>query len=421
MKTIKNRSVIAGVVALVGFGLGPGFARPVYAQGSTQGSVQLPLIQGGSLRDTLRAATQDSGNAGFGELLAGLTTLEVGTAPLGSPTGGIIFRYVDEVSVIQESLTFVPFLLERTATTGHLAATFGFNVVPSSYDTISGFSTDSLPVASFDGPRPIVTSSTLDLRLRTLTATGFATLGLGESFDLGVAVPVVGVTLKGSQLVEEAAVGVAVVPFDESSFGLGDIAITGKYRLWQGADRRSGLAAHATLRAPTGDADGLRGLDTWRTMVSGTGSVGLGRVSVHGTVGYEFWTDSVPLSNTLPDGTLETWMLADQLQFGGGFEVQAGPAVTLSVEGISRTIGDVGELALRSLDVRAPAVGIDSAALLAVGPGTLTTTTIVPGITVSVEENLLFTFRAIVSLSDTGLRSRFTPIVGFNWARCGDC
>ena len=417
VKKIKTRSILAVFVALAGVGLGPGAARPAHAQGS----VELPLIQGGSLRETLRSVTKDSGNTGFGDLVAGLTALEVGTTPLGSPTGGVVYNYVDEVSILRESLTFSPFLLERAATTGRLTATFGFNIVPASYDTISRFSTESLPVASFEGPNPIVTSSTLDLSVRTMTATGFATFGLGDNFDLGVAVPVVGVTIKGSQLIREAAVGEAVVPFDESSFGLGDLAITGKYRLWQGRDRRSGFAAHATLRAPTGSADELRGLDAWRTMVSGTASAGLGRASLHGTVGYEFWTDSVPLSNTLPNGTLETWSLGDQLQYGGGIEIQVAPALTVSLEGIGRRIGDAGELALRSFDVAAPAVGISAADLLAVGPGALTKTIIVPGITVSVEENLLFTFRAILSIDDTGLRSRFTPIIGFNWARCADC
>ena len=417
MKKIKRLPLLTVFVAFAGVGLGLGAAQPAHAQGS----VELPVIQGGSLRETLRSVTKDSGNAGFGDLIAGLTALEVGTTPLGSPTGGVVFNYVDEVSILRESVTFAPFLLERAATTGRLTTTFGFNIVPASYDTISGFSTETLSVASFEGPNPIVTSSTLDLTVRTMTATGFATVGLGDDFDLGVAVPIVGVTIKGSQLIREAAVGEAVVPFDESSFGLGDIAITGKYRLWQGLDRRSGLAAHATLRAPTGNADNLRGLDTWRTMVSGTASAGLGRVSLHGTAVYEFWTDSVTLSNTLPDSTLETWSLGDQLQYGGGIEVQVAPALTVSLEGIGRRISDAGELALRSFDVAAPAVGISAAELLAVGPGSLTKTIIVPGVTVRVEENILFTFRAILSVDDTGLRSRFTPIIGFNWARCADC
>ena len=144
-------------------------------------------------------------------------------------------------------------------------------------------------------------------------------------------------------------------------------------------------------------------------------------MSLHGTIGYEFWTDSVPLSNTLPNGTLETWLLGNQLQYGGGIEIQTGSALTISLEGIRRSIGDADELFMRSLDVRAPAVGIQTADLLAVGPGGLTKATIVPGITASVDENLLFTFRAILSVDDTGLRSRFTPIIGFNWARCRDC
>ncbi len=33
----------------------------------------------------------------------------------------------------------------------------------------------------------------------------------------------------------------------------------------------------------------------------------------------------------------------------------------------------------------------------------------------------MLTFQTIVSLSDTGLRSKFMPIIGLNWAVCEDC
>ena len=392
------------------------------ARAQTPDAVEVPEARLGSLRATLSGVTADSGNAGFGDLFSGLTALDVATSPLGSPSGGVVFSFVDDTSPLRESVTFTPLLLERAATTGRLTATFGFGITSASYDTVSGFPLGGLPIASFQGSDPIVSLSTLDLGVDVLTTTGYFTLGLSESFDVGVAVPVIGVTLSGSQIVREAAVGTAIFPINASSVGLGDIGVTAKYRFWNGGDHRSGLAAHATLRAPTGNPDELRGIDTWRTMVSGTGSLGVGRLTLHGTAGYEFWNDSIALSNTLPDNLIETWFLGDQLQLGGGFELQAASALTVSLEAVRRHIGrDVGQLGVRGVNASAPQVGISSGQLLGVGEGALTSTVVVPGITVSIEENVLLTFRAVFSVDSTGLRDKITPMLGFSWAQCADC
>ena len=397
--------------------LGPWTTGPAHAQDS----VELPPVQFGSLRETLRGVTRESGNAGFGDLIAGLTALEVATAPLGSPATGIIYRYVDDPNPLRQTLTFAPLLLGRATTIGRSTAMFGANIARASYDSVSGRSLGALPIASFQGPAPIVTSSTLDLSVETLTVIGFATFGLTNDLDVGVAVPVVGVTLGGSQVQREAAIGSAIFPIDASSVGVGDIAVTGQYRVLGGSNAPDGLSARVTLRAPTGDADDLRGIDTWRAMVSGTGSRGFGRFSVHGTAGYEYWNQEIPLQNTLPANVVETWRLKNQLQVGAGFEFAANPAITVAFEALWRRVGQAGQLDLRSLAAPAPGVGIESAQLLGVGPGGLEKTLIVPGVSIRVTQGTLLTLRAMVSLDDTGMRDEVTPMVGLSWALCDDC
>ena len=415
MKKTKRASIL--VVAVVVLGLGLGAARPAYAQDA----VEPPPALAGSLRDTLRDVTRDSGNSGFGDLITDLTGLEVATTPLGAPTAGIVFRYDDDQSFNQQQLNFVPLLLGRAATSGRGTAMFGFNVATASYDTISGLPLDTLPVAAFEGPAPIVTSSTLDLSVDTLTVTGFGTFGVTDDLDVGVAVPVVAVTLGGSMVQQEAATGRAVFPIDASSVGLGDIGITGQYRLWAGTNIPDGLTARVTLRAPTGDADELRGVDTWRTLASATASRGFGRLSLHGTAGYESWSSSVALQNTLPANVVETWLLKNQLQVGGGLELAANSILTVSFEALWRRVGQSGQLESRSVAAPAPGVGIESAQLLGVGPGGLEKNIMVPGISVNIQENTMLTFRTIVSLSDTGMRDKIIPMIGLNWATCGDC
>ena len=416
----KLKRYIVLAVTSVGLTLMPQVTPPAHAQDTVEPP---PVSTTGtsSLRDTLRGVTQDSGNSGFGDLISDLTALEVATTPLGTPTAGIVFRYDDDQSFDRQQLNFAPLLLGRAATSGRGTAMFGLNVATASYDTISDLPLDTLPIASFEGRAPIVTSSTLDLSVKTQTVTGFATFGLADALDVGVAVPVVAVTLGGAMVQQEAATGTAFFPIDASSVGLGDIGVTGQYRLWAGANVPDGLTARITLRAPTGNADELRGVDTWRAMASATASRGFGRVSVHGTAGYESWSSSVTLRNTLPANVVETWLLKDQLQVGGGLELAASSIVTVSFEALWRRVGQTGQLGLRSVDAPAPGVGIESAQLLGVGLGGLEKTIMVPGISVNIQGRTMLTFRTIISLSDSGMRDKLVPMIGLNWAVCGDC
>ena len=223
-----------------------------------------------------------------------------------------------------------------------------------------------------------------DFHHRLLRVTGFGTFGLTDDLDVGVAVPIVAVTLGGTMVQQEAATGTAVFPVDASSVGLGDIGVTGQYRFWAGANIPDGLTARVTLRAPTGNADELRGVDTWRTMASATASRGFGRLSVHGTAGYESWSSSVGLRNTLPANVVETWLLKDQVQVGGGLEFAASSILTASFEALWRRVGQTGQLELRSVAARAPGVGINSAQLLGVGPRGLEKSIMVPRISVNI-------------------------------------
>ena len=86
-----------------------------------------------------------------------------------------------------------------------------------------------------------------------------------------------------------------------------------------------------------------------------------------------------------------------------------------------RRVGQTGQLELRSIAVPAPEVGIESAQLLGVGPGGLEKNIMVPGISVNIQERTMLTFRTVMSLSDSGMRDKLIPMIGLNWALCGDC
>ena len=374
-------------------------------------------ISADSLTGVLREVTVPSGNPGVGDVISVLTGLEVATAPLGSPSGGFVYSYDEGVGApLRRSSTFGPQFVERALTTGRGTTSFGLNVFNATYDTLSGYPLDNLRVATFRGPQPVISSSTLSMRLRSMTAALFGSVGVTDSFDVAVAVPIVRVGVNARMVQEEPGVGTAVLLSDGFSTGLGDIAVVGKYRFWRNRDERSGLAALVTLRMPTGNEDDLRGIGAWRTMVGLAASAELGRLAVHANGGYEFWSESVTLSNNQPGPFDEVWGLADQVQYGGAVEVEVHPTITFTVEAMGRLVRDSGRLDTVSFDTElSPELGVDGVDLLQVTSGHLRKFILVPGIKWNLGGNRLLSFGLRMAQADTGLRDTLTPLVGFNW------
>ena len=370
-----------------------------------------------SLSEVLSKVTYWSGNPGIGDVISVLTGLEVATAPLGSPSGGFVYSYDEGVGApLRRSGTFGPQFVERALTTGRGTTSFGLNVFNATYDTLSGYPLDDLRVATFRGPQPLISSSTLKLRLQSQTVALFSSVGVTDNLDVAVAVPIVRVAVDATLVQEEPAVGTAMMLAGGSSTGLGDIAVVGKYRFWKSSDERSGLVGLVTLRMPTGDEDNLRGLSAWRTLVGATASAARGRVAVHANGGYEFWDKSVTLSNNQPGPFDQIWELADQMQYGVAVEFEVRPTLTFMVEAMGRLVRNSGQLETVSFDTElSPELGTDGVDLLQVTSGRLRKFVMVPGVKWNLGGNRLFSFGLRMAQGDTGLRDTLTPLVGFNW------
>ena len=382
-----------------------------------QQTTVLGPISADSLTGVLREVTVASGNPGIGDVISALTGLEVATAPLGSPSGGFVYSYDEGVGApLRRTGTFGPQFIERALTTGRGTTSFGFNVFNATYDTLSGYPLDDIRVATFRGPQPFISSSTLNLRLRSQTAALFSSVGVTDDLDVAVAVPIVRVAVDATLVQEEPAVGTAILLSGGSATGLGDIAVVGKYRFLKSDDERSGLTGMVTLRMPTGNEDDLRGISAWRTMVGTTGSVALGRIALHVEGGYEFWDKSVRLSNNQPGPLDQIWELADQIQYGGAVEFEVHPTLTFMVEAMGRVVRDSGQLETVSFDTNlSPELGIDGVNLLQVTSGRLRKFVMVPGVKWNIGGNRLLSLGLRVAQADTGLRDTLTPLVGFYW------
>src|SRR5215203_5644101 len=242
--------------------------------------------------------------------------------PLGSSSGGFSFTtdsMTGEVSMSSE--TFGPAFAERAITLGKGQTNIGFAFQSTSYDSFEGVALDSgglsfirehnncCPTTSNNPTQPTdfnpaferdLLQSNLTLDISSRASVFFATHGVTDNFDIGVAIPLVHVDLDArvdARVLRTASgatspthsfdtAGADRATFTESgsSNGLGDMSIRAKYNFLRG-DVTS-LAAGLDLRVPTGDKDELLGTGATRAEMTFIYSGDYGRVSPHVNVGY---------------------------------------------------------------------------------------------------------------------------------------
>lgn len=341
--------------------------------------------------------------------LASLASLEVSTAPLGTSTGGFTFTFDPTIRAFTRSASsFGPSFAERSLTTGKGKISAGFNWLHAGYDSFNEQRLDNFdfqPARNIRGfgDSPGHTEMVLNLTSETLVAYGH--VGVTDTFDLGVAVPWIRITMNAEGRVVGASGQSATVPplAERSSAGVGDIAIFGKYRLFRREE--GGAAAAVEFRLPTGDRNAFRGLEVTRTLVSGIWSLG-GRVSPHANVGYEFWSDEVAISAS---GDV---FAKDQYKYAVGVELEAHPRATVVVDLVGRGLRHGGKVGYETIFGIA---GLSVDALVGLPQG-VREVSVVPGVKWNVWGSVLVTGNLLVSLSNTGLRANTIPVVGLDWA-----
>jgi hypothetical protein len=296
---------------------------------------------------------------GNANLIAFLTTA-VGTSvanlPVSATSSGQTFRFEGGVPVAT-STSPGPIFAERAQTLGKGRAFAGITVSRFAFASVRGVSLDNIELtfthanADFEGcdeifgadcskmGAPTLENDFIDLHLALtldVTTTLFAlTYGLTDFVDIGVALPIVHTSLRGSsdaQVVPfggpEAAHffgGTATSPtlqasrfVEGSATGVGDVAARLKVRL--GQSERTAFAILADARFPTGSENDLLG--SGETAIRGLGviSARFGDFSPHANVGYLFRS-----GDRLTDAVLAT----------AGFDQQLAPWATLAVDVIA--------------------------------------------------------------------------------------
>jgi hypothetical protein len=355
---------------------------------------------------------------------------QLSSLPLGSSSGGFTYRYDSTLGTFVRSTgTFGPAFAERAQTLGRGRFNVGLSYQSSRYSHLDGRALDSGAIRFILPPGTITDPSVgnlieaeMRLRLISNTAVVFATAGVTDRLDVGVAVPyqqiVMNVTTRATiHDFSPTTLSPASLVFpngtrtDEwtargSARGVGDVVVRGKYRLTRSAS--PAYAVSVDVRLPTGDADNMLGHGSAQGQVLLVSSYPSRTVAPHFNVGYTKSGEGVP----------------DQVNFVAGLEVAVSPQVTLIGDVIGRLFRDslrLNDGVVRIVQPGNPALGIPaltSAQFATVEPGTdnLTSFLGAVGLKVNPARNILVSAHVIMTATDGGLRRRVTPVVGFDYS-----
>ena len=412
------------------------------------------------------------------DLNRGIVTY-LATFPIGSSSGGFTYEADPGTGIPKRSSSnFGPSFAERALTVGKHQFTAGFNFQSVRYDRFEGLDLENAngSGAAFylehndcciqqlpDGtPGPGNTPKdpafegdllrmALGLKLKSNTSAFFASYGLTDRLDVGVAVPFVEVQIDANifanlqrlsgtnPLIHTFAanqdVSSANFSASGSASGLGDVVIRSKYNFLH--QPGGGFAAGLDVRLPTGDKDELLGTGATQTKLYLIYSGDFGRVSPHLNVGYTLSNGNLAggVGFEAPQGGFGQTVFArqsvpatnlavpDEINYTGGFSVTLSPRVTLSVDAIGRSVRDANRFGVvtRTFQFRTVNGGAvqsaernDSVGIT--GTGSLNALLGVAGLKINLTRTLLLTGNVLFPLNDAGLRAKVAPVVGVDYA-----
>ena len=381
------------------------------------------------------------------------------TFPLGSSSGGMTYVFDESVGTFHRgSMSFGPLFAERALTIGRRKLSAGINYQRTSHNTFEGQNLDDGSIKFYlrhddcctqafnpniltgqpNGSRfnPVfegdLIEAALSLSATTETAAVFANYGVTDRWDIGLAVPFVRVNLEASVVARILRLATAAQPevhtFEVGNpnatrtvqrrgraAGIGDIVLRSKYHFFRRAG--GGLAGAVDLRLPTGDDNDLLGAGGAQAKFLLVASAEWGRFGQHVNIGYT-------VAEGQAGGTfagLASAPLPDEINYSQGVELVAHPRFTVIGDLVGRTLLGAGRLDLVSKDFLYGLPGLPppfsiSLDEFAPRPGNLTLLLGTAGIKYNLAGNLLLSGSVLFPLSNAGLRSRVTTVVGLDYA-----
>jgi hypothetical protein len=334
------------------------------------------------------------------EALTRLLLVELTTLPLNSSSAAFTYQPNAALGTIQRtSESFGPFFTERSLTAGRRRGSIGMTVQSVEYTDLDQH---NLRDGSFvvtanqfrDEPQPFDVE-TLMLALGSTTVTFTGNIGVTDRLDVGVAVPIVRLTLEGSRVNTYRGARLLQATAAATTIGLADIAVRAKLRL-SSSRSATALAVVGEVRLPTGNADDLLGEGS----VSGGGLL---------TASWQLGRFSIDLN-----GGASGSAVSQESRYSAATSFSASPRVTVVAEVSGRRLGDLG--ALTPSRVAHPTIaGVDTLRLV-VAPGSTSTAAIVAGAKWNVFGTWLLDGNISIPATQQGLRSRFITRIGLAYS-----
>lgn len=353
---------------------------------------------------------------------------QVSNFPLGSSSGGFTYSYDPALGTFNRTTdSFGPAFAERAVTIGKGKFSFGVNYVHATYDSIDGRSLEDGDIKFYLLHQPLnppsfvegdVIEAALKMKLATSTTAVLANYGVTDRLDVGVAIPFVRTTMDltyhttirdfATRVVSPTthifADGAKERDFtsEGSAAGIGDVILRGKYVLWRRGAQ--GAAAGLDLSLPTGDELDMLGSGVSQTKLFFISSAVVGsRISPHVNVGY----------------TLASGNGSDQFGYVGGVEVMMTPRATFVGDILGRTYRDalrLGDLSVSHRFRQGASAAQETTTLDTVSVTSKSLASILgsAGVKFNPGQNFLISAHLLFPLSDAGLVSRITPVIGFD-------
>jgi hypothetical protein len=333
------------------------------------------------------------------DTVASALLVELSTLPITTSSGGFSFRLNPTLGTVERvAQSFGPFFIDRATTAGRgqasISATYRFSTYVKLDNRSLGDGSLVTTANKFqDEPAPFDVD-TLSMTIRSSTVTVFGNVGVTDRIDVGVAVPVVHLSLSGERVNTYKGTSSLEARGTGETSGLADVAVRTKVQL--AGSPAAQLAADVEVRLPTGAVEDLRGAGRTALRTTLIGSAGNGPVEGHANASLTF-------------GGISREMAA-----GGALTIAPSNRLTLSGEILTRRIE-----ALSGIEAVAqpnPLVrGMDTIRLLPSGNPT-TTITAVGGFRWNLTSTWLLNGYVVMPVTSGGLTARPIPAFSLDYS-----
>ena len=359
---------------------------------------------------------------------------QLATFPLGSSSGGFTYTFDSSLGTYARSTnSFGPSFAERALTIGRRRWNMAASYQHASYSTFEGKDLDDRDIKFYLTHEPLgnndffegdLIETALSLDLKTDTFAFFVNYGITDSLDVGIAVPILHVSMDASvdatvlrlatqnitAIHQFDSSGASTSTFTEngSATGIGDLTIRAKYHFLKAGG--GGLALGLDLRTPTGDDENLLGTGATQAKFLLIGSTEARMFGPHFNIGYTFSSDS---------GN-DFFNVTDEFNYVFGTEFVVHPSVTIAADVVGRQFRDSGRLVetAKTFNFRSVA-GVPGSATFnefAQQSGSLNNVIGAIGAKFNPAPNLLISANILFPFTDAGIRSNIVPVIGFEYS-----